>query len=153
MSDVAVVGLGNPLAGDDAVGLLAARRLRGVAGLPAEVVEAPLAGLQVLDLIRGRRAAILIDAVRGGAPAGSIHRLDASSGPLAAAPFRGSTHAVTAADALELGRALGWLPPRVIVFGVEIAAVTAGTPLSAAVAGALDPLVERIVREVAILHA
>jgi hydrogenase maturation protease len=148
MADVRIIGLGNPMAGDDGVGVLAARHLATVPGLPAEVTEAGLAGLDLLDLMRDHRAVILIDAVRSGRPAGSIHRLDASTAPLASSLLPRSTHAFNAADALELGRALGILPTTVVLYGVEAGPMEAGAGLSPAVAAALPALAEQIRREV-----
>jgi hydrogenase maturation protease len=149
---VRVVGLGNTLAGDDAVGVLAARRLKAVPGLAAEVVDGELAALEVLDWMGGSRAVILIDAVRSGGLAGSIRRLDASTEPLPRSLFPHSTHAFNAADAVELGRTLGLLPPTVVLYGVEIGSADAGAALSPAVTAALPALVERVAQEVAALR-
>lgn len=144
---ICIIGLGNLFRGDDAAGLLAARRLKDLVGDRAEVIEAELAGLDVLDLMAGAPAVILIDAARSGRPAGTIHRLDASAGPISGDLFPHSTHVLNAVDAIELGRTLGLLPLRVIVYGVEVGDTTAGSALSPAVAGALDQVVERVLRE------
>lgn len=144
---VRIIGVGNLFRGDDAAGLLAARRLKGLVGDRAEVIEAELAGLDVLDLMAEASAVILIDAARSGRPAGTIHRLDASAGPISADLFPHSTHVLHAVDAIELGRTLGLLPPRVLVYGMEVGDTTAGNALSPAVAGALEQVVERVLRE------
>ena len=144
---IRIIGVGNLFRGDDAAGLLAARRLKDLVGDRAEVVEAELAGLDVLDLMADASDVILIDAARSGRPAGTIHRLDASAGPLSGDLFPHSTHALNAVDAIEMGRTLGLLPPRVIVYGVEVGDTTAGNALSPAVAGALNQVVERVLRE------
>jgi hydrogenase maturation protease len=149
---VRVVGLGNPMAGDDGVGVQAARRLAALPGLEADVVEAGLDGLGMLDWMRGRRAVILIDAVRGGGPPGTIRRLDASAAPLGPPLFPHSTHAFSAADAVELARALGILPPIVIVYGLEIGSAEPGGALSLDVARALPGLVARAAADVAALQ-
>jgi hydrogenase maturation protease len=143
-----IIGLGNTFRGDDAAGLLAARRLKALVGNRAEVIEAELAGLDVLDLMAEASAVILIDAARSGRPAGTIHRLDASAGPISGDLFPHSTHVLNAVDAIEMGRTLGLLPPRVIVYGLEVVDTTAGNDLSPAVAGAVERVVERVVREV-----
>ncbi len=67
-----VVGLGNDILGDDAVGLLAARCLRRQ--FPdLEVVEAGSGGLELLDLLAGWDCALLLDAVLTGRhPAGTL---------------------------------------------------------------------------------
>lgn len=147
MTCLRIIGLGNLLRGDDAVGLLAARRLRERVGDQVEVVEAEMAGVEILELMAGVRSVILIDAVRGGQVPGTIHRLDASAGPISPTLFPHSSHAFTAADAVELGRALGALPPTVIVYGIEVGDTEAGRPLSPEVARALDEVVQQVHRD------
>ena len=148
MRAIRIIGLGNEFRGDDAVGLLAARRLQGVIGDRAEVMEAPVAGVELLELMKGVRVALLIDAVRSGQAPGTIHRLDASFGPIAPELFPQSTHAVGVAETLELGRTLGVLPPKVIVYGVEAADMEMGHPLSPHVGSALNEVVQLVLREV-----
>lgn len=144
---VRIIGVGNPFRGDDAVGVLAAGRLRALAGSRAEVIEAELAGLGVLDLMAGASVVVLIDAAKSGRPTGTIHRLEASAGPIAGDLFPHSTHVLNAVDAIEMGRTLGLLPPRVILYGVEAGDTTAGNDLSPAVAAALDQVVEQVLGE------
>ena len=126
-----VVGIGNAARGDDAAGLIAARRLDGLEH------EGDPVGL--LDAWRDAEVAVVIDAVRSGAPPGTVHRFDASRSPLPAALLRSSTstHAVGLAEAIELGRALARLPPRLIVYGIEGERFDAGAGLTPAVAAAV----------------
>ncbi len=147
-----VIGLGNMFGGDDAVGLLAARRLSGLVAGRVEVVEAEMAGLELLELMQGADLVILIDAAKTGQPAGTIHRFDASTTPVAAPGVAHSTHALNAVEALELARALGRLPGRVLVYGIEIEAVGAGGPLSPAVEAALEQVVRQVLAEVEVEH-
>ena len=63
---------------------------------------------------------LIVDAIRSGAPPGTVHRVDASQAPV---PERlrssSSTHAIGVAEAIELARALGRLPAQVVLYGVE----------------------------------
>lgn len=152
-STIRIIGLGNELRGDDAVGLMAARRIRQEVGDRAEVIEAEMAGVGLIDLMQGARVAILIDAARSGQSPGTIHRLDASAGPIALLMFPHSSHALGISEALELARALGVLPPRVIVYGIEAGNMEAGKVLSSPVAKALDEVVERVLQECEACHA
>lgn len=133
--------------GDDGVGVLAARRLKSLVGHRADVIEAELAGFDMLDWMAGASAVILIDAARSGRPAGTIHRLDASAGPLSGDLFPHSTHVLHAVDAIELCRTLGLLPTRVIVYGVEAGNTAVGDALSPAVAEVFERVVEEVLRE------
>jgi len=148
MVGIRIIGLGNELRGDDAIGLLAARRLQKVVGDRIEVIEAEMAGVELLELMRGVRVALLIDAVRSGQAPGTIHRLDASFGPVAPELFPRSTHAVGVAETLELARTLDVLPPKVIVYGIEAADMEMGHPLSSHVSHAVNEVVQLVLREI-----
>jgi hydrogenase maturation protease len=96
----------------------------------------------------GAEAVWLVDAVSSGAEAGAVHRLDVSAEPLPAGLFRASTHHFGLADAIELARALGRLPERTIVYGIEGARFTAGGELTPEVAAAVPGVAASIRREV-----
>jgi hydrogenase maturation protease len=89
-------------------------------------------------------AVLLVDGVSSGERPGTIRRLDASSAPVAPSLSRGSSHAISVADAIELARALGRLPARVIVYGIVGATFAARAGLSQEVAAALDGLVAAV---------
>jgi hydrogenase maturation protease len=74
-----ILGLGNDLLGDDAVGILAARELavRLEGRTDVDVVESPLHGVALLEHFIGYDRAIIIDAIRTGTrPPGSIIEID-----------------------------------------------------------------------------
>lgn len=60
---ILVLGLGNDILGDDAIGILAARELRP--GLPeaVEVAESAEAGLALLERFEGRERVLLLDSI------------------------------------------------------------------------------------------
>jgi hydrogenase maturation protease len=146
-----VIGLGNPEAGDDAIGLLAVQLARPeLAGLPGvEIVQAG-AGAHVLDLLQGVEAAVVVDAVRapsGGRAPGTVVRVEAGpEGLPAEASSSLSSHGFGVAEAVGLAAALGEVP-RVVFIGVEVAELTAGSPLSGPVEAALPALVTAVVEE------
>jgi hydrogenase maturation protease len=131
-----VIGVGNAARGDDAAGLIAARRLGGI-----EHEADPLALLDVWD---GAESVVVIDAVRSGAAPGTIHRFDATEPLPAALRSSTSTHAVGLAETIELARALGRLPERLIVYGIEGERFEAGADLTPAVAAGIDAAVRAI---------
>lgn len=146
---VAVIGVGNALRHDDAAGLELVPLVRGrlaQAGCAVVAHEGDTLGL--LECFDGAGAAVIVDATRSGAPAGTLTRIDASAAPLPAElPSSASTHAMGLADALELARALGRLPARVVVYGIEGARFDAGAGLSQPVRDALPKLAERVAQE------
>jgi hydrogenase maturation protease len=152
-STIRIIGLGNGMRGDDAVGLMAARRIRQEVGDRVEVIEAEMAGVDLIELMKGAHSVLLIDAARSGQAPGTIHRLDASAGPIGGQIFPRSSHALGMVDALELARAMGVLPATVIVYGVEAGNMEAGQPLSPAVTRALNEVVDRIIQDSESCHA
>ncbi|HEY2160943.1 MAG TPA: hydrogenase maturation protease [Solirubrobacteraceae bacterium] len=133
-----MIGVGNALRGDDAVGLEVAGRLADLRREPGVEVRAYEGeGVGLIDLWEGAGAVVLIDCMRSGAAPGTVRRIDASSTAVRV-PLRGtSSHATGVAEAIELARALGALPETVVVHGVEGASFATGAELSEAVAGAL----------------
>lgn len=142
-----IIGLGNEYRRDDAVGLVVARRLREAAPEPVQVVEESGEGAGLIESWQGADTVILIDAVHSGAKPGTVHRIDAHARPIAKKFFRFSTHAFGVAEAVELARALGRLPPRLIVYGVEGKSFEAGVGLSPEVEVAAREVVERVLVE------
>lgn len=132
-----IIGVGNPDAGDDAAGPMVARRLGG-RETGGDVTE-------LLELWSSADEVILVDAVRSGSPAGTIHRFDAGAGPLPERSFRGSTHALGVGDAIELARALGRLPRKLVVYGIEGRTFAPGEPMSPEVAAAVEELCTNII--------
>lgn len=145
MSRTLVIGVGNALRGDDAAGLHVARRLaaRGVEG----VHEASGETASLMGLWQGASCVLLADAAQSGAEPGTVTRLDASSQALPAAFLHCSTHAFGVAEAVELARSLGSLPPRILIFGIEGASFEHGAPLSPAVETGVRKAVEMIETE------
>ena len=142
-----VIGAGNELRRDDAAGLETARRCADVPGV--EVREARGDMTSLADLWDATDRVVVVDAARSGAAPGSVHRFDATSVPLPAAFGRGSTHALGVADAVELARALGRLPARLIVYGIEGEDFSAGEGMSEAVVRGVEDAATRIVGELA----
>ena len=111
MARAVVIGIGNPDRGDDGAGREAVRRLCGRVppGVELRAMDGEPAAL--LDALWGAGAAWLVDACASGAPPGTVHRLDAAAGPLPREGFALSSHGLGLAEAVELARALGQLPP------------------------------------------
>ena len=62
------------------------------------------------------------------------------------------THLIGVADAIELGRVLGRLPSRVVVYGIEGVTFALGAPMSAPVSDVLASVARRVGDEVARLR-
>jgi len=143
---ILVIGIGNPARGDDAAGLVVARRIREAA--PGDVTVTELAGdqLALLDAWTGAREVYLIDAVCSGGTPGTVYRFDAAE-PLTARFWHRGTHTFSLADVIELGRALGRLPGRLTGYGIEGGTFEPGAPLSAEVEAAVQAVTAALLRE------
>ena len=137
----AAVCLGSRYRGDDAVGPLVADRLRAAG---ANVLDCDDEPTRLLDAWAGLDLVVIVDAVSSGAAAGTIHRVDAGAGPLPRDLGLASTHAFSVPDALELGRAVGRAPRRVLVIGVEGAAFRMGDPVTVEVEAVLERVAESV---------
>jgi hydrogenase maturation protease len=145
-----VLGLGNPLLGDDAIGLQVALRVRERlgAGSDVDVREEEAGGLRLMELLTGYDRAILVDAaVTGGVP-GTIRRIGPEDVPTQRTAI---AHGIDLPRALELGRALGLpMPPDVRVVAIEAESVLEfRSDMTPAVAAALEPAVAAVVDEIA----
>jgi hydrogenase maturation protease len=142
-----VVGVGNFYRGDDAVGLEVAERLRAQAS-GVEVVTCEREPWRLLDAWAGADLALIVDAVSSGAEPGTVHRFDATERAVPSSVFRGSTHAFGVGEVIALAQALGRLPGRLLVYGIEGEKFTAGEGLSPAVAAVVESVTSELLEEV-----
>jgi hydrogenase maturation protease len=150
MTSRVIVGLGNPVLGDDAVGLHVATILASeLAADPSIAVKQLHAGgIRVMDAIDGFDEAVIVDAMCTGAhEPGSIRRLELDD--LGAARNIASTHDTNLPTALELGRMLGMrVPSKITIFGIEALEVGEfSESLSESVAQAVPRAVRLIAKE------
>lgn len=123
-----LLGMGNPILSDDAVGVRLAgefrRRLESEGGCPGLTIqeECSLGGLNLLDLVPGFDRLIVLDSIRTGVGSpGSWYAFTAES--LGETLHLDSIHDLNFATAMELGRRLGHkIPPdrEIHVLAVEI---------------------------------
>jgi hydrogenase maturation protease len=143
-----VIGVGNAYRRDDGVGLAVAARLGGRVPAGVEVLGCELEPSRLIDAWQGADTALVVDAVRSGAEPGTLHRVDAGAGPVPASVFRSSsTHAFGVGEAVELARALGTLPGRLVLYGIEGAEFVAGEGLTAEVQAAVEPAAQAVLEE------
>jgi hydrogenase maturation protease len=116
---IRIIGIGSQF-GDDAVGLQVARILAQAPPPCCEVIVADRPGADLIELLDDVDAAILIDAVRSGAPPGTLHEL--SFDELSRSTIRFvSSHELGVAASVQLARKLGRAPILGKVLGIEVA--------------------------------
>jgi hydrogenase maturation protease len=150
---ILVLGLGNDLLADDAIGHLAvaelAPRLAGRADVEATAVH----GLALLDVLGGYDAAVVLDAACTGArPVGTVYEIAAESLARVANP---TPHFAGFPEMLDLADRIGLPFPRKLrILAVEVLdPFTIGGAMTPAVREALPELCERAERAVAELEA
>jgi hydrogenase maturation protease len=118
-----IVGLGNPILGDDGVGWRVVEQVRALADhSDVAVLCLSLGGLALMEHLVGYRRVMIVDAMTTGAPAGTLHRLDALDMDELHVQHTASVHDLSLSSALAMGRELGLdLPAEIRVVGVEAA--------------------------------
>ncbi len=114
-----ILGLGNPILTDDAVGIKIAQKLKEE-NPKLEVIETSEAGIALLDLITGYDKLIIIDSIKNeqGKP-GELYKLGLED--LKPAKDFLSSHGIGIATAFELGKGLGYKMPKFVsIYAVEI---------------------------------
>ena len=149
MARVAVIGIGNVLTGDDAVGPHVVRVLEATRALPpgVEVIDAGTPGHDLTPFLAGLDAAVIVDAVKAKGAPGEL-RVYGKAELLGRAPVLAlSPHEPGVREALMIAELAGVSPPLVRLVGVIPAATGTGIGLSEAVRAAIPEAVARVVAE------
>ncbi len=120
-----LLGMGNPILCDDAIGIRLARRLGSHLGAVRGLVVEPectVGGLNLLELVAGFDRLIVVDAIKTrGGRAGDWYRFDGAA--LHDTMNLSNVHDANFATAMELGRRMGMHIPAeadIHVFAVEV---------------------------------
>ncbi len=116
-----VVGLGNPILGDDGVGWKVAEEIKRQipADAQIEVLCLSLGGIGLMEHLIGYDRAILVDAFISDQEVGSIITSKLSDLPNYSAFHITSAHDTSLQNAIKLGRSLGaQLPEDIMVVGI-----------------------------------
>ena len=147
--NVAVVGLGSVLMGDDGVGPTVIARLAAAYEFPAavEVVDLGTPGPHLHPHFEGRDAVVLVDTVRASGEPGELrlYRRDDLDLLTASGPRTGP-HDPGLGEALATLRFLGHRP-EVLLIGVLPESTEAGTELGPAVEAALPEIERKVLSE------
>ncbi len=150
LCEVAVIGCGNLLRGDDGVGPILVRHL-WEAGVPGGVrlVDGGTAGMDAAFQMRGAKRVVIVDASRTGADPGTVYRVPAEQLENLPALDGLHTHSFRWDHALAFGR---WLlgaeyPNDITVFLIEAADISPGVDLTAKVQDAMATVQDLVTQE------
>jgi hydrogenase maturation protease len=136
-----VVGLGNPLMGDDGVGLAALARLRQAWKLPptVEALDGGTWGLSLLPAIESAGQVLFLDAVRAGRRPGALAELTREELPRMLG-LKLSPHQIDLREVLALLELRDATPAEMACLGLEPASIEMRHGLSPHLATRLDAL-------------
>jgi hydrogenase maturation protease len=115
-----ILCLGNPILGDDGVGLHIAKKLHSMIKRTDVIIsEACAGGIRMLDLLTGYDSAIIVDAIQTKREKpGHIYRFDQSN--LQDTSHSYSMHDIGLTMTIELGKTMGMaVPARITIFAIE----------------------------------
>lgn len=145
MKRIRILGVGNPLMGDDGVGIAVVEALRREA-LPkgVEVMDAGTGGLDLVHLLSEVEAAVVVDAVEMGEEPGVLRWLTPEEVKGGEKPFHFSLHETRLGVVLRWLKWLGQPPPTLCLLGIQPAQVAEGIGLTPAVQQAIPKATEAI---------
>ena len=145
-----IIGLGNPILGDDGVGWKVVEEVKSAINhqLSVEIDTAALGGLSLMERMLGYERVIIVDSMEtGDSPVGSVSvfPLDSLSDPMAG--HSASTHDATLMTALRTAEQLGAdIPKQVDIVAIEAKNVyDFGEELSPQVAAAVPQAVTKVI--------
>jgi hydrogenase maturation protease len=151
---ILIAGVGNELRQDDAFGVMLAEKLQQEASFPpsVKVMEIGSAGIHLVQqLFDGYDILVLLDIVKWGGAAGTIHFKEVEVKDIAQLPidekndFLADMHYINPLKALMMAKALKVLPKQVIFLGCESEEhEEIGIGVSAAVEAALPLAFDRV---------
>jgi hydrogenase maturation protease len=146
-SRIVLLAVGNPLMGDDGLGLALLDRLAQGGPWPpgTALLDGGTWGMNLLPVIEEATHLVLLDAVRTGAEPGTVVVLGRDELPRALA-HKLSPHQIDLKEVLALAELRGTLPAHLAAVGVEPERVDWGTELSVPVAARLDEAVAAVRR-------
>lgn len=143
-----VLGLGNPLFQDEGLGIHVIHRLmEGELDGRTELIDGGTDGLILLGTVEEARHLIVIDAIDGGFPPGTINEWEGCQIPLFA-HGRLSPHQLGFQEVLALARMRGKFPEHMILFGVQSKSLDWGTDLTPEVAGSVPTVINLVHKQI-----
>lgn len=142
----AVIGLGNPLLGDDALGLVALERLSQQYELPDNVTlhDGGTWGMSLLGTIEDATNVLFLDAIDKGVDPGTFLRLHGEEIPATLAKMV-SPHQIDMREVLAVTMLRGTFPYGAIAIGVQPETLETQVELSRVVAAQVDRVVQAAV--------
>ena len=148
VAPVTVLGIGNIILRDEGFGVRAVEYLEEHFHFPHDVrlLDGGTLGPELLHFVTGTQKLLILDAVAGDAPAGTVYRFE-DDAVMAHFQEKMSSHEIGIQDVLAWLTVTERAIPNVVVLGVQPYEVTAGLSLSPEMEAALPSFAQRAVEE------
>ncbi len=146
MTRAVVIGVGNRWRQDDAAGPLVLDALRGRLDTDVSLVESDGEPTRLIDAFTEGDDVVLVDAVKTGAAAGTVHRFTSDELPDGMGIGQ-SSHLVGLIGTIELGKLLGKLPNGLVLIGIEASNFDHGEGMTDPVASGVVAAVDAVIAE------
>jgi hydrogenase maturation protease len=145
---ILVMAVGNILKQDDGFAETVLRCLEEK-DLPEEVelFDAGTSAIDLMEIFNGREKLIVVDAVRGGQPAGTLYRFSPEDVENQALPMN-TLHQVGLLETLRLGELVDCKPKTTVIIGCQPQQTELGIGLSETVAARVDKAAELVLEEI-----
>jgi hydrogenase maturation protease len=148
---IAVVGVGNLLMGDEGIGIEVVKRLEelpkgGPTSVGYDVIDAGTAFFDIVSELRGYDKLIIVDAVHGGEPPGTVYRFtfEDIQGMKGCAI---SLHDFGVVESIQLERVVARVPEEIVFYGIEPERVQLSMELSPLIREKVEYVVRKILEE------
>lgn len=147
MAKIAVIGIGNPLRGDDGAGWAVIDAIDGKVSDQIKLCKSHGDFGEILEYFSTFSTVYLIDACRGDALAGLWQRMEGSCDFLSLERAQTSTHGLSICQAISLAKALNQLPFKLIIYAINADHYNVGSGLSSPVIEAIPAVVQSLLNE------
>lgn len=148
MAGVAIIGIGNPLLGDDGVGVEVIKEMGRLKLPPAvRLYDGGVGGFSLLGLIEGAEKAIFVDALEMGLEPGSIRQLDMEQLQSLKPRLKYSLHEASLQECLPMLELMD-KPAKIVIVGIQPKRIGPGVGLSPEVKTAIPRAIKLVLKEV-----
>jgi len=147
--DTLVLGLGNPLMSDEAIGYILINQFIAQSDKypSVEFIDAGTGGISILHLIAGRKKAVLIDCAYMGTAPGTIKKFRPDEVESLKKLAHHSLHESDMLKVIELAKQLDYCPQQVIILGIQPERVGVGQKLSETLSAKMNDYIAAISQE------
>lgn len=146
MSDVIIVGIGNPFRSDDAAGWAVIDGLHGKVNSDVKLCKEKGDIFELMDIFANNKHVYLVDACYINANPGTWYRIDANRQQVCM-QSQTSTHGLSISQAIALAKNLNQLPERLVIYAISGNNFCIGEGISSQMKQAIENVILAILKE------